>query len=255
LNKKYSYPTFPYKNITFQNKPFMVPSLSFVASSFHKFNATVFSSALPEPKFTLTKARTFQGKLVYRRKNTLGGEKCYDFEIRVSTLFDLGLQEWEDVVIHEMIHLYIAFSGLCDSSSHGPVFRKIMADVNRRYGRNITVSGHATDEQRGADRQVRAHYLCVAKFSDGCLAVAPVAKSRIFELWDAFGCFPGLASMKWIGSVDPWFNRFPRVMKPKLYATSEEELRPHLKGGVLLERADRVIRPVSRRCYPDELLP
>lgn len=233
----------------------MVPSLSFIASSFQKFNSLVFGDSLPVPKFTLTRARTFQGKLVYRRKNTFAGVKCYDFEIRVSTLFDLDLREWEDVVIHEMIHLHVASSGLRDSSSHGPVFRKIMADINRRHGRNITVSGHATDEQRNADRQVRAHYLCVAKFSDGRFALAPVAKSRIFELWDAFYGFPALVSMKWIGSVDPWFNRFPRVMKPKLYATSEAELKPHLKGGVLLERDGGVVRPVSRRCYPDELLP
>ncbi len=233
----------------------MVPSLPFIVSSFHKFNTSVFSSRLPVPKFTLTKARTFQGKLVYRRKNTSGGVKCYDFEIRISTLFDLGLREWEDVIVHEMIHLHVAFSGLRDSSSHGPVFRKIMADINRCHGRNITVSGHATEAQRDADRQVRAHYLCVAKFSDGRLALAPVAKSRIFELWDAFRGFPALMSMKWIGSVDPWFNRFPRVMRPKLYATSEAELKPHLKGGVLLERDGGVVRPVNRRCYPDELLP
>lgn len=233
----------------------MTPSLSFITSAFHKFNALLFGAALPVPKFTLTKARTFQGKLVYRRKNTLTGVKYSDFEIRVSTLFDLEAREWEDVVVHEMIHLYIASSGLRDSSSHGPVFRKIMADINRRHGRGVAVTGHATEKQRDADRQVRAHYLCVAKFSDGRLAVAPVAKSRIFELWDMFARFPGVASLKWIGSVDPWFNRFPRVMKPKLYATTEDELKPHLKGGLLLERAGSAIRPVSRRCYPDELLP
>lgn len=233
----------------------MVPTLPFVVSAFHRFNASVFRSVLTVPRFTLTRARTFQGKLVYIRNNTLSGVRCSDFEIRISTLFDLDEREWEDVVIHEMIHLYVAQSGLRDSSVHGPLFRRIMHDVNRIHGRHITVSGRADGERRDADRQVRAHYLCVAKFSDGRIAVAPVAKSRIFELWDAFRGFPGLASVKWIGSIDPWFNRFPRVLKPKLYHTSEDELKPHLKGGALLEKVGKTIRAVSRRCCPDELLP
>ena len=61
--------------------------------------------------------------------------------------------------------------------------------------------------------------------------------------------------MKWVGSTDPWFNRFPRVIKTKLYLTSATELLPHLKGGLLLGRDGNTVRVVSQRCSPDELLP
>lgn len=232
----------------------MVPDLIFVKQSFAHFNTLIFGSELPEPKFALTKARSFRGKLVYRCKNVFGRKKCFDFEMRISVLFNLEKEEWEDVVIHEMIHYYIAFKHLNDASSHGPLFRKIMNHINDRHQRNITVSTKSTDAQR-ADNHVRGHYLCLAKFNDGRLGVAPVAKTRLFDLWNALGRIDGVVATKWVGAIDPWFNRFPRVMKPKLYISTVEEVLPHLKGAVTLERDGFVIKAVSRRCSPDELLP
>ena len=233
----------------------MIPDLTFVANSFDTFNTLIFGGKLPAPRFTLTKARTFHGKLVYRWKYGYLKKVYYDFEMRISVGFDFPAEEWEDVVIHEMIHLYIAHNGIKDTSSHGPVFRNKMAEINRDFNRHITVSGKSTPEQKDADKRIRGHYLCIAKFSDGRLGVAPAAKTRIFELWDIARYFPQAVSHRWIGSTDPWFNRFPRVMKPKLYLTTEAELLPHLKGAVLLVKEGNIIKVVSQRCSPDELLP
>lgn len=233
----------------------MIPDLDFVRGAFGRFNETVFGGSLPTPRFRLTHARTFHGKLVYKWRQGFMKKVCYDFEMRLSLDFDLPVETWEDVVIHEMIHLHIASKGLKDTSSHGPLFRKTMADINRRFDRHISVSGKSTPEQKDADKRIRGHYLCIAKFSDGRLGVAPVAKSRIFELWDFTRFFPDVVSHTWLGSVDPWFNRFPRVMKPKLYLTTEAELLPHLKGARPLLRQGNAIRVVSSHCSPDELLP
>lgn len=233
----------------------MVPTLSFVGDTFRRYNAMIFNEALPLPRFTLTRARTFQGKLCYRRRASLKGMVCEDFEMRISTLFDQSAEEWEDVVIHEMIHLHIAHSGIRDTSAHGPAFISKMNEINLRHGRHITVSGHATESQRSADKVVRAHYLCVARLSDGRYGVAPVAKTRIFQLWDMLSLVPGVIALRWVGSTDAWFNRFPRVQTPKLYIASKEDILAHLKGAVPLERTGSVIKAVSRRCYPAELLP
>lgn len=233
----------------------MIPDLTFVKDTFNRFNAVIFGSSLPVPGLVMTRARTFRGKMAWTTHSRFGVRRCRDFEMRISVLFDLPAEEWEDVVIHEMIHYHIAYRNLRDTSSHGPVFRRLMHEINSRHGRHITVSARSTDAQRGADRQVRAHYLCMARFSDGRLGVAPVAKTRIFDLWDAFPAIPGVVSVKWAGVTDPWFNRFPRVMKPKLYLSSADELLPHLKGGMPLCREGGVIKVVSRRCFPDELLP
>lgn len=233
----------------------MVPDLKFVKVTFEGFNKKIFGDALPVPMFRLTHARTFQGKLCYKRSVMSGRERCSDFEMRISLDFDLPVKDWEDVVIHEMIHLHIAANGLKDSSSHGPVFRKLMYDINRMHGRHITVSAPRTQEQIESDKRVRGHYICLVRFRDGRLGVAPVAKSRIFELWDTFQLWEEISAISWIGSIDPWFNRFPRVMKTKVYISSDVDLSPHLKGALRLERKEGVIRAVAPGCPPEALLP
>ncbi len=230
----------------------MIPDLPFLRDSFVRFNTLIFGASLPEPRFVLTSARTFRGKLSWRRSSLLWGHRPKDFELRLSTLFDLPQREWEDVVIHEMIHLHIASKRLRDSSPHGPLFREMMERINREHGRSIVVS--ARSDGKG-DTRVRAHYLCIVRFSDGRLGVAPVAKSRIFELWDSFAAWPQAAAVSWVGSTDIWFNRFPRVMRTKAYITTRADLLVHLKGGVRLGRSAAGVRVVSRHCSPDELLP
>lgn len=233
----------------------MIPTLQFVKESFAQFNKEIFRSSLPEPRLSLTKARTFRGKMVFTREPGCGMRDRCDYEMRISVSFDLSREEWEDVVIHEMIHYYIRFNRIKDDSAHGPVFRRIMKEINTLHGRHITVSARSTEEQRDADIRIRAHYLCIAKLSDGRLGVAPVAKTRIFGLWNVIPKMPGVVAVSWVGSVDPWFNHFPRVMTPKLYIASEEDVRFHLRGGMPLEREGGCIRPVRRHCTPDELLP
>ncbi len=237
----------------------MIPDLGFVNEAFKRFNLQIFGDALPLPRFRMTHARTFRGKLTYSIRTVWGRRRCSDFEMRISLDFDLPPSEWEDVVIHEMIHLHIAARGIKDSSSHGPKFRALMAEINRLHGRHVTVTAKSTKEQLDSDKRMRGHYLCIAKFSDGRLGVAPVAKSRIFELWDTFSQWPDVEGVSWIGTVDPWFNRFPRVMKTKVYITTREELLPHLKGALRLERhpgpSGATIRALAPNCGPDELLP
>ena len=236
----------------------MIPDLVFVNEAFKRFNREIFEETLPVPRFRMTHARTFRGKLCYRVVNSWG-RRAEDFEMRISLDFDLPQEEWEDVVIHEMIHLHIAHHDIKDSSSHGPKFRAMMADINRRHGRRICVTARSTKEELDKDKRVRGHYLCIVRFNDGRLGVAPVAKSRIFELWDSFSAWPEVSGVSWIGTVDTWFNRFPRVMKTKVYITSREELLQHLKGAMRLERtigaAADSIKAVSVRCTPEELLP
>lgn len=233
----------------------MTPTLGFLAKSFDQFNREIFHSELPEPRMVLTRARTFRGKLIYRVSRSFLKKATHDYEMRFSTGFDLPEEEWEDVVIHEMIHLCIVSKGLKDTSSHGPLFRSMMADINATHGRRIVISTRATSEQLDADKRIRGHFLCIARFSDGRLGVSPVAKSRIFILWNEYSRIPGVVAVKWIGSTDPWFNRFPRAMKVKLYKTDADQLLEHLKGAVPLERQGAYIRPVSGRYLPGELIP
>lgn len=233
----------------------MIPDIGFVREAFRSYNARIFGGELPEPRFAVTAARTFRGKLVYRRRRRGLKMENHDFELRISRLFDLPEREWEDVVIHEMIHLHIAHKGIADTSPHGKVFRKLMADINSRHSRRITISARSEGGEDDSDSRIRGHYLCLGRLRDGRIAVAPVARTRVMELWSEMARIPGVEKVGWVGTTDPWFNRLPRVMKPKLYLVEEEELRLHLAGSLELVRSGNSVRAVSTRKSPDELLP
>lgn len=236
----------------------MIPEIDFIKKTFSIYNETIFKGELPIPRFNLTRARTFRGKLVYRIRRKLIKTEFYDYEMRFSINFNLSQTEWEDVVIHEMIHLYIAAKKIKDNSSHGPVFRQIMEDINKVYSRNIKVSSKSTINEaaeKNPDRRVKGHFICLARMNDGRLGVAPVAKSRIFSLWDAFQNFNGVRSLRWIGSTDVWFNHVPHVQTPKFYILNEDDIRIHLKGARHVERTGNRIKVLNRHCSPDELLP
>ena len=125
----------------------MIPDIAFIQRAYDKFNALCFEGALPPIPFKLTRARTFLGKVAYKvKRGVFTGPKIKDCCMRISTSFDLPEAEWEDVIIHEMIHYYILVNGLRDTSTHGQIFRRMMNDINLKYGRHITVRYHSKSE-------------------------------------------------------------------------------------------------------------
>jgi len=131
----------------------MIATEQFILESFSSFNHLCFEGVLPPIPVKLTKARTFLGKITYvGRRNFFGRIVGYEkYVMRISTYYNLCENELEDVIIHEMIHYYIALNGLKDSSAHGKIFRKMMSDINARFGRHITVSRRSKDLNLSAD--------------------------------------------------------------------------------------------------------
>lgn len=67
-------------------------------------------------------------------------EKSCDYSIHISTYYDCAERDFQNVLLHEMIHLHIAHKELRDTSSHGVIFRRMMNELNAQYGWNICVS-------------------------------------------------------------------------------------------------------------------
>lgn len=228
----------------------MIASVPFVQKTFDYFNALCFKGVLPAVPIVLTKAGTFLGKMEYKSSRDIFGiiSSHYDFRLKISTGFDLPEEELEDVVIHEMIHYYIAFHNLRDSSVHGETFRQIMEIINQKYGRHITVRHHGEPEQnlvRDGSTQYRKHYLCVSTFLDGNRGVTVCASTKIFELYRLLPKYYQISKMEWYGSIDPFFNRFPRANTPKIYKITEEELSEHLRESVPLKCDGHTIEPAD----------
>ena len=210
----------------------MRPTQEYIEHRFREFNEQYFGGQLPMVPVRLTSARTYLGLLGFKRRRTLlGGTLNYDFVLRISIRIDLPEREVEDTLLHEMIHLYIASKQLKDTSPHGRLFRRLMADINRRYDRHIAISHSRTAAEQAQDAQRRLHLLCVSTFDSGERGITIAAKSRVFLLWDMMPAFPHVVETRWYATYDPYFNRYPRTLAPKVYRINPDDLIAHLKDA------------------------
>ena len=119
----------------------MRPTKEYLEEKYTSFNNQIFEGQLPVIPIKLGKSKSALGYLKFRRhKSLFGKESLSGFSIIISTFFDLTEAEIEDTLIHEMIHYYIYFNNIKDTSSHGPYFREKMAEINHLFGRNIHIS-------------------------------------------------------------------------------------------------------------------
>lgn len=209
----------------------MTASVPFVESSFAKFNGLCFGGILPPIPVVMVKARSFLGKVAYRRERGFPGViRCTGFTIRISSLFDLPETEWEDVVLHEMIHYFIAWRGIRDTSAHGREFRKMMEEINFRFGRNITVRHRCKDGQlppkaASARRPVN---VCISQLRDGNWGVTLCSDAMLPQIRRGLPRYYRLKSMEWSVTSDPFFDRYPRSRTPKIYRITREEIDEHI---------------------------
>lgn len=226
----------------------MTATLPFIQEAFDRFNKLCFEGSLPPIPVKLVKARTFLGKVTYTGKRSIFGNvaRYENYCLRISTSFDLTQRELEDVVIHEMIHYFIAVNGIRDTSAHGEVFRKMMRTLNENFGRNICVRHHGCEGAmpQPRDTQIRANWLCVTQLIDGNWGITSCAKTKVFEIHRGLPKYYRLKSLEWYGSLDPFFNRYPRSIKPRIYKISRADLDEHLKDSVRLSCDGHTIKPV-----------
>ena len=148
----------------------MKADITYIKKKFEEFNKQMFAGKLPMLPIELSNAKTFLGQCVFKiRRLPNGRTEKYDFRLRINTRVDLSEQELEDTVIHEMIHYYIGINQLNDTSAHGQIFRRIMDDINVKYGRHLTITHKVTKEQReqAYEKRQRWHVVAVVEFKDG----------------------------------------------------------------------------------------
>ncbi len=221
----------------------MIPTVDYLHQQFDTLNQKCFGGELPKVRIQQSKARTYLGQLGYKRRRKLfGGWEYYDYVIRISIRLEHTEEEITDTLLHEMIHLYISVKHLKDTSTHGKIFRQMMKEINSRYGRHITISHHRTKEEQEQDTQQRIHLICVSTFDSGERGITIAARSRIFMLWDRLKRFPKVTDTCWYLSKDPFFNRFPRSLTPKIYRIGNSDLEAHLVDAKpLIKQEGRII--------------
>lgn len=217
----------------------MIATHEYVKEKFGEFNRLIFGGKLPTLPICMSNARTFLGACTYKRKkNWLGKTVLYDFKLKISKRLDLPENEIEDIIIHEMIHYYIAINKMKDSSAHGSLFRQMMNDINTKYGRHITISHKMTSEQHlaSADKTEKWHVVAVVSMKNGKtgVKVLPRTKSGIAKYHNGVMKSGEVDEVKLYICKDAYFNRFPTSSALRVYYPPLEDLSEHLKDAQTL---------------------
>ncbi len=214
----------------------MKATIPYVEKKFGEFNRQIFGGKLPKIPVELSDAKTFLGQCVYkRRRKPFGKAELYDFKLRINARADLPEREIEDTIIHEMIHYYIGYNRLEDASAHGPLFLGIMNEINRKFGRSITVSHKSTKEQREQlqDKRSRYHVIAVVRFHDGRtgIKVLPRVVRSILYYYNNVLANRQIASVQLFMSNNVFFNRYPNSSALKVHFLEADEINKQLEGA------------------------
>lgn len=223
----------------------MKPTKEYIQDQFNRFNNLIFAGKLPAVRIELSAAGTFLGRAEYRAIEDDFGIVIghTDYVLRISTKYDIEEAEVQDTVIHEMIHLYIAFFNVRDDSAHGQVFRAIMKIINEKYGRNVIISHKCTEEEIEQDNTAKQHILCVTELNDWDHGITVCARSKVFQIIDELPKRFRFKSMKIYLSTDPYFNRYPKATTAKIFKISEDLFVQHMKGAIEMVIEGKYLKP------------
>ena len=123
---------------------------------FAQYNIKYFESELPFPKFKIMHSyRTF-GEYSCRTCP----EGHFGDVISISDNYDYTEDQLRDIIVHEMIHMYLMHFGIDRKCSHGKAFKNMMTDLNIRYGLNISVQTDFSEYKLMDGKSKFMHTIC-----------------------------------------------------------------------------------------------
>lgn len=185
---------------------------------FKRFDQEYFGGKLPLPELGLTRAKTRLGQLAFKRSTRWGRTKLYDFKLSMSTYYDMTDKQAKSVLLHEMIHYIIGYTGLKDTAPHGVVFRGMMDNLNRKHGWDIRVmtstkgwkvSETVVARKKAAGPQI---YLILAvELKDGKYFLSRVSPRFARSLERQLLTAKEVSSYDWYTTQESYFEDFPQV--------------------------------------------
>lgn len=228
----------------------MRATIKFLENCFERFNNDIFHAELPRPIMHISSARSFMGQFKVERKPLPLKITNETYHLTLSNRYELDEKVLEDIVIHEMIHYLIHYKKIKDSSSHGPQFRKMMNEINRIFGRNITVSHRCSKDELESDAAKSHSIVCLCTMTDGRKLVCRASQSKVFDLHKSFQEWDKVAEEEWYWVYGSYFNRYRRVLTPRLFSVDKEGLEV-ISAGTRLEFVEvsggkTILRPAGR---------
>ena len=196
----------------------MIVTIDWMEEWFKRFDQEYFGGKLPLPELSLTRAKTRLGQLAFKRASRWGRTKLYDFKLSMSTYYDMTEQQAKSVLLHEMIHYIIGYTGLKDTAPHGVVFRGMMDNLNRRYGWDIRVmtstKGWKVSERVAEKKKAKGPqtYLMLAiELKDGKFYLSRVNPGFARRIEKQLPMVRELRSHRWYTTQESYFEDYPQV--------------------------------------------
>ena len=185
---------------------------------FKRFDQEYFGGKLPLPELGLTRAKTRLGQLAFKRSTRWGRTKLYDFKLSMSTYYDMTDKQAKSVLLHEMIHYIIGYTGLKDTAPHGVVFRGMMDNLNRKHGWDIRVmtstKGWKVSEKVEARKKAagpQIYLILAVELKDGKHFLSRVSPRFARSLERQLLTAKEVISYSWYTTQESYFEDFPQV--------------------------------------------
>ena len=136
----------------------------------------------------------------------------------MSTYYDMTDKQAKSVLLHEMIHYIIGYTGLKDTAPHGVVFRGMMDSLNRKHGWDIRVmtstKGWKVSENVVARKKAagpQTYLILAVEMKDGKHFLSRVSPRFARSLERQLLMVSELSSHNWYTTQESYFADFPQV--------------------------------------------
>lgn len=193
----------------------MKATVNYIEQKFEEFNRLIFGGKLPKLPIELSDASRFLGLFTYDFHILPDGTKeMTNYKLRINTRIDMEQDALDDVIIHEMIHYFIAYHNLVDTSSHGKIFQSLMESININHGRHIEVAHNNPTEverEQAVSPKPVWHVIAKLELTDGTcgVKVLPRVVPKVLMYVDEIKKSHKVKDVKLYLHNNPFFNRYP----------------------------------------------
>jgi len=187
----------------------MIITIPEIEAQFNKWNEIIFNNSLPKPAFELMQTKSLLGQFKWRR---IGFDKI-GYTIRISVYYDRPIDGYIDTIVHEMLHYYIKYNNIKDSSSHGKTWKKMAKEISQKHNLNIArtnpAGGGATEaviEKKRKKEISKFECVAVCKSKDKKFYAAVIPFSKINKYAPKYRAWNLVKDLKFVRA--PWSQTY-----------------------------------------------
>lgn len=125
---------------------------------FDECNLKFFEGKLLFPQFELLHSFRICGYFHYNKGGWFD-KTLYDPTISMTDYYDFTEEQFVDIMVHEMIHYYLAYFGIDRGCHHGKNFKEMAARLNESYGLHVTKILDLTQYKRREGTSALSYWL------------------------------------------------------------------------------------------------